>query len=249
MIRKAEALAGRNTDFLFRGLSDSTLPLATTLERARRDNIPLHEYYLLISRVKHQVESFTRSTWEIPQWPEVKKSLENYDTWSLHRFPDPVTYSYMVRLRHHGFPSPLLDWTRSPYIAAYFAFRSPAKPKRGKVSIYMFSERPENYKSSGSGRPQIRRIGPYVTTHRRHYLQKSDYTMCVTFEGEWRLAKHEDVFSADSTHQDVLWKFTVPWKERLKVLKLLDAYNLNAFSLFGSEESLMETTAFREFEV
>jgi len=73
--------------------------------------------------------------------------------------------------------------------------------------------------------------------------------MCVTFEGEWRLAKHEDVFSADSTHQDVLWKFTVPWKERLKVLKLLDAYNLNAFSLFGSEESLMETTAFREFEV
>jgi len=28
----------------------------------------------------------------------------------------------MTRLRHHGFPSPLLDWPQSPYIAAFFAF-------------------------------------------------------------------------------------------------------------------------------
>src|SRR5579871_975887 len=32
-------------------------------------------------------------------------------------------YDYMAYLRHHGFPSPLLDWTRSPYVAAFFAFR------------------------------------------------------------------------------------------------------------------------------
>ncbi len=31
-----------------------------------------------------------------------------------------------------------------------------------------------------------------------------------------------------------------------KVQKMLDSYNLNAFSLFGSEESLMETMALRE---
>jgi hypothetical protein len=34
----------------------------------------------------------------------------------------------------------------------------------------------------------------------------------------------------------------------LKVLKMLDKYNLNAFSLFESEESLMETLAVREME-
>ena len=47
---------------------------------------------------------------------------------------------------------------------------------------------------------------------------------------------------------DVIWKFNLPATERLKVLKLLDRSNINAFSLFQSEESLMETMAFRELD-
>jgi hypothetical protein len=41
--------------------------------------------------------------------------------------------------------------------------------------------------------------------------------------------------------QDFLWKYNLPSCERLEVLRMLDAYNLNAFSLFGSDESLLET--------
>ena len=47
---------------------------------------------------------------------------------------------------------------------------------------------------------------------------------------------------------DVIWQFNLPATERLKVLKLLDRSNINAFSLFQSEESLMETMAFREID-
>jgi hypothetical protein len=47
--------------------------------------------------------------------------------------------------------------------------------------------------------------------------------------------------------QAFCWKFTIPVTEQPKVLALLDEYNLNAFSLFGSEEHLMETLATREF--
>ena len=111
---------------------------------------------------------------------------------------------------------------------------------------------PKGFKVTGSPGSWIRRVGPYVRTHRRHFLQQSDYTVCAEFKnagdqsGEWYFAKHEGVFQRNAPYQDILWKFNIPWTERLKVLRLLDEYNLNAFSLFESEESLMETLAVRE---
>jgi hypothetical protein len=50
-------------------------------------------------------------------------------------------------------------------------------------------------------------------------------------------------------NQDFLWKFDLPSSERTKVLGVLNDYNLNAFSLFGSEESLLETMWLREYEL
>jgi hypothetical protein len=65
---------------------------------------------------------------------------------------------------------------------------------------------------------------------------------------EWHFIEHEAVTRRDDASQDYLWKFNIPWSERLNVLRLLDAYNLNAFSLFESEEALMQTLATREME-
>jgi len=55
------------------------------------------------------------------------------------------------------------------------------------------------------------------------------------------------VFDLSAVNQDVLTKFDIPVTERNKVIKRLDAFNLNASSLFGSEDSLMETLATRRF--
>jgi hypothetical protein len=41
--------------------------------------------------------------------------------------------------------------------------------------------------------------------------------------------------------QDSLYKFNLCSTERANVLSRLDSYNLNAFSLFDSDEALMET--------
>lgn len=250
LIHQAEHSAGRSL-LLFRGQTDSGFDLTTTLERFGRKGEPISSYYHTISVAKPQIETFTQKIWDLAEWPLVDKLLKDYDALSLlrlDRFPDLGTYSYMVHLRHHGFPSPLLDWTRSPYVAAYFAFRSIAEPRTGKVSIYAFSEKVIG-RVSVSGSPQIRRVGPYVRTHKRHFLQQSDYTICVLFDNEgWRFAMHEDMFSLPERNQDLIWKFNIPWVERLKVLKILDRYNLNGFSLFDSEESLMETMAFRTLQ-
>jgi hypothetical protein len=81
------------------------------------------------------------------------------------------------------------------------------------------------------------------------YLRHHGFPSCLVYaDQEWRYAPHESVFARNDPKQDLLYKFVLPSSEREKVLKRLNAYNLNAYSLFESEESLMETLAFRELE-
>jgi len=131
---------GENSSLVFRGQSNSCWRLNTTLERTQGRTL-FKEYYSVISRIRPQIESFTSNRWDIPEYPEIEQLCTRYEDfdralWSG-RCP---AYDYMVHLRHHGFPSPLLDWTRSLYVAAYFAF-STAK-EVDSVSIYALSRQP-----------------------------------------------------------------------------------------------------------
>ena len=238
--------------FLYRGQEDHADQLSSTLERNGQESLTIKEYHHLVSAVKPQIESFAGGDWNILPYPSgIDKWLEENDTIMPNAFgwsPEfQETYSYMVFLRHYGFPSPMIDWTSSPYVAAYFAFRRYSLTLE-KVSIYVFLESTIGLKSGSSNEPGIYRFGPYVKTDRRHFIQQSQYTICILRDGEWRYVPHEKAFARNDQSQDVLWKFNIPYSERLKVLKLLDGYNINALSLFGSTESLMETMALREIE-
>jgi hypothetical protein len=103
-------------------------------------------------------------------------------------------------------------------------------------------------KSGAGGEPAMRAIGRYVRTHPRHFRQQSDYTICAAFDADfagWRFHPHDTVFW-NRGKQDYVWKFDLPSTERVAILKSLDQYNLNAFSLFDSEETLLETMWLRE---
>jgi hypothetical protein len=151
----------------------------------------------------------------------------------------------MIYLRHHSYPSPLIDWTLSPYIAAFFAFRSIEKEIK-KVSIYAYLEYFGHAKSGAV--VTIGSIGSNVKTHPRHYFQQCEFTFCgKKINDKYYYCNHEEVLKNNKKNQDLSWKINIPSHERLKVLAHLNSMNINAYSLFGSEESLIETLALQEF--
>lgn len=221
---------------LFRGQSDCAWGLNTTLDRLR-PNMSMKEYDLLTKIVKPSIESFTNLQWELPTYQEPKDSF-----WKS--FPI-VQYSYMIYLRHHGFPSPLLDWTRSPYIGVFFSFNDIKSDK--DVALFAYIEDLGKGKTSRGIEATISSQGPYVTTHKRHHLQQCEYTICTKEKDKkacyWR---HEDVFQQSDYEQDWLIKYTLPSSQRKEFLRKLDLMNINAYSLFGNEENLMHTLSTRE---
>lgn len=231
------------SDLLFRGQSDASWYLATTLERAVGEGVKVLEYYLTITGIQAEVESFTGREWKTIDYFE-------YDTFlsetKLNILPQPI-YEYMVHLRHHGFPSPLLDWTTSPFIAAYFAFRNP-QTTADKVAVFAYLEYSGGAKAGMEGAPRIDSMGPHVRAHTRHFLQRCQYTLCFNKVGErHRYAPHESVFKSESKTQDLLWKIEMPAVLQPVALGYLDRVNINSFSLFGSEDALMEACATREY--
>jgi hypothetical protein len=149
----------------------------------------------------------------------------------------------MTYLRQNGFPSPLLDWTRSPYVAAFFVFHR-ADSKDGEfVAIFEYLE-DRGCKDICPGAPTIRRCGRWIGTDKKHFLQQSDYTVCrKQKDGIFVYAKHNDVFETPEEEQDILVRYLIPVSERKKVLQKLRLMNITPYSLFETTESLLEVVA------
>ena len=140
-----------DAEVLYRGHADSTWELESTLYRhllTKVDEVhpamrfPVREYTDVAKRLQAIVETHTDI------------HFDNTPGCDSFPFPtEPLSFRYAVYLRHHGFPSPLLDWSSSPYVAAYFAFidasnRTETKNGNGddesRVAIYVM--RPPTYR-------------------------------------------------------------------------------------------------------
>lgn len=225
-----------SNQILFRGQADSGWPLKTTLERASDKTWTVRSYCNAVIDCSPEILSFTDGTWQLPHRNELKEELD--DTFHARRPYIPL-YEYIVYLRQHSFPSPLLDWTSSPYIALFFALADKTNNENGTVFVYI--ETPQGVKSTTGGSPQIDVQGPYIKTHKRHFLQKAWYTIATNANPETKdhqFLRHDQVFEnqvASVVEQDVILKIVIPTELRMEILDYLDYYNINYFSLFQTE--------------
>jgi hypothetical protein len=155
----------------------------------------------------------------------------------------------MAYLRHHGFPSPLLDWTASPFVAAFFAFRS-ASRAADRVAIFGLDSA-----IAGDGgwmnAPLVWPLTPIVRAHPRHFMQQCNYTVCVQRlgpTGPHLLASHEDAIRDLAPETGESWKITLPVDAREEAMQQLRAMNISMYTLFGSEDALVQSIADREFQ-
>ncbi len=232
--------------FLYRGQGNSEWDLDTTLERVIKQPVPVTEYYRHILKTRPQVEAFSNTKWELIDLGEYTKWAESRSDLA---WPDYPGYEYMIYLRHHGFPSPLLDWSRSPYVAAFFAYTN-IPDESENVAIYCYSETLGSGKTWSSENPVITVRGPYARSHKRHFLQQCEYTVCSKLGNQGlQYTNHEEVIRLENETQDLFWKIIVPRTTAPSALKDLDSMNVNALSLMGTEDALIQTLATREYVI
>lgn len=153
--------------------------------------------------------------------------------------------------QHYGLATPLLDWSRSPYAAAYFAFeewsRSDASDYRAVYGLDQSAVDVKNHElangpSFESGRlPVIDFVDPLADDNPRLVSQGGLFTRAPigTPIERWVAQAFEGMAFP------VLVKIEVPNQERLTCLRSLNRMNINHLSLFPDLSGASQSTNMR----
>lgn len=164
-----------NHESFYRGHSSSLWELEPTLYRfcnKRKKDISANKYYKVIKEIKEKNLLDGVLSYDLPdESPFLIGLLCGGDD---HEKKMQQVFWAMVELRGLGFPSPILDWSKNPYIAAFFAFSG--NPS-SEVAIYHLKKYRESEWELFS--PTFYTIDIPIDHVNRHNQQEAAYTLSV----------------------------------------------------------------------
>ncbi|MEX2280995.1 MAG: FRG domain-containing protein [Gemmatimonadota bacterium] len=210
---------------LYRGHADSTWKLTSSWHRLQQET-PLSTYWDLLHELEDQVGTWTGRRWDLTK--------------------DTETAAFVAYLQHHGFPTPLLDWTLSPYIAAYFAFAAmdDFAPTSDDVSVFVFAH--SVYQAEWEQRYDFSTDVEHVSVLRsaslgnqRQLLHQGSYTYSTVLDqGDFLVRRGVEYTEKHSEVRSYVMKYDIPAAEKPRAMRDLRLMGISAMSLFPGAEGV-----------
>lgn len=195
---------------LFRGQSDSTWRLTSSFDR----RYGRYEWSLRQQIEKDLIENFRNNC---------IRHLDNSFVCGL----DDIQIKNMAQ--HYGIPTRLLDWTDSPFVAAYFAF-STAISSASKVAIWGLDTEHEIWHSDIGVNIQKE----FLVYNERQKNQRGCFTVLNAPQSS--VDEFVEVASLSRKGGDALVKMIIPALEYKQAMSELDAMNISASTIMGGIE-------------
>lgn len=157
--------------------------------------------------------------------------------------------AFMHLLQHHGYPTPMLDWTYSPYIAAFFAYSSASYEQQGARPLRIFMFDAEQWKANYNQvtnvtlcRPHLSLIEPLALGNPRALPQQSVATITNLDDIEDYIKYREN-----ETNREYLRVFDLEPSGRNDALRQLGLMGISPGSMFPGLEGVCREYRDRHF--